>query len=352
VTRWIALLVLVAGTARADVWERAIERGNPDPNRENYEKLMREGDELSVQATIRSSSPAAIRRTVKQAAAAYRSAAAAEPREAEPWFRLGYVLYAFYFQCNESRFPRGGPVLCNPDPMLFDRQRAEEIIEAWDEFEARAPLDPRLSIVDNPYINQFYLLFDRAILHTKLATKEHLEAATRDYKKFIDRSDSGPSGLIHNALSNLAETYMMQGNLEDAIDTYRAALAKSASADTAYGLAVALDRDDRGAEAAEIIVKQGWQSFYGQTGFRTRVTITHETFFVPQGEQDYYFALIYEAFGYDDDALRNWKSYIQSGAHSEFQPRAKQHIEALLAKQKAHPDESLRHAPEVRIDFP
>jgi tetratricopeptide (TPR) repeat protein len=349
--RRLLLVALLAGTARADVWDRAIERGNPDPNRDNYEKLINDGDTLAVQATSRSLSRANIKRLLKQAADAYKAAADAEPTEAEPYYRLGYMLYSFYFNCNwMTQFPHGGSVLCNPDPSAFDPQRAEDVIAAWDAFEQRAPLDPRLTVIaDDPNLPAFNLLFERAILNTKIATKDHLEAATRDYRKFLDRSDSNDAETRANSLSNLAETYMMLGRLEDAIDTYREALARSTSADTAYGLAVALDRDERGAEAEDMILRQGQDSF---NNFREKVLVRHSTFFVPQGEQDYYFALIYEAFGYDDDALREWRSYIQSGAHPEFQPRAKQHIEALLAKRKAHPDEPVRRVPDMRIDFP
>jgi hypothetical protein len=58
------------------------------------------------------------------------------------------------------------------------------------------------------------------------------------------------------------------------------------------------------------------------------------TFFVPEGEKYYYFALSDEAFGFDESAIDNWTKYIASGAHPEFQPRAKAHLQALSAHRK------------------
>ena len=59
-----------------------------------------------------------------------------------------------------------------------------------------------------------------------------------------------------------------------------------------------------------------------------------DTFFVPKGEEQYYFALAAEAFDHDDDAVEYWQRYIASGAHPEFQPRAKAHLAELNAKGK------------------
>ncbi len=58
------------------------------------------------------------------------------------------------------------------------------------------------------------------------------------------------------------------------------------------------------------------------------------TFFVPEGEKFYYFALSDEAFGFEDEAIENWQRYIKSNAHPEFQPRAKAHLDVLLAKKQ------------------
>ena len=209
----------------------------------------------------------------------------------------------------------------------FDRKRAEEVIDAWDAFEARAPLDPRLSVIhDEGNTVEAEVLFHRAVLHTRLVSKPHLEAATKDYEKILARADV-PDETV---LSNLAETYMMLGKLDQAIDTYREALRSSRHTETLYGLAVALDRDERGGQAHDLIVSQGEASM---EEFHERVS-NGTTFFVPRGEEYYYFALAYEAFGKTEDAIEYWQKYIDSGAHPEFQPRARAHLDPLLAAKK------------------
>jgi hypothetical protein len=61
-----------------------------------------------------------------------------------------------------------------------------------------------------------------------------------------------------------------------------------------------------------------------------------DTFFVPEGEKHYYFALSDEAFGFDEEAIDNWKRFIASGAHPQYQPRAKAHLEALMKKKRGN----------------
>ena len=63
----------------------------------------------------------------------------------------------------------------------------------------------------------------------------------------------------------------------------------------------------------------------------------HAVFFVPAGESAYYFALASEAAGNHGVALSLWIRYIASGAHPEFQARAREHIEALRDKH-VHPE--------------
>ncbi len=57
---------------------------------------------------------------------------------------------------------------------------AEQVLQAWADFEQRAPLDPRITPS---------FLFERAILHTKLATTSpHWQAAAADYEKLMQRT--------------------------------------------------------------------------------------------------------------------------------------------------------------------
>src|SRR4051812_45995151 len=84
------------------------------------------------------------------------------------------------------------------------------------------------------------------------------------------------------------------------------------------GKAVALDRDERGGEALDLIRRQGIASF---DEFKDEFRAGN-VFYVPAGEEFYYFGLIYEAFGYYNESLANWKLFISSGAHPQFQARA------------------------------
>jgi hypothetical protein len=126
---------------------------------------------------------------------------------------------------------------------------------------------------------------------------------------------------------------MMLGRLDDSIDAYREALRAGSDLSTRYGYAVALDRAERGNAAREIILAQGEEAMHQ---FRRRVE-NEITFFVPRGEVFYYYALVNEAHGKVDDAIQNWRDYISSGAHPQYQPRAREHLNALLVKQRARP---------------
>lgn len=334
-TRYALLILAFATAARADVWKDASTRGKPDPNRDTYNAKLTSGDELAIEATA-AKTRAEMRRLVGLAASSYREAATAEPSEAEPYFRLGELLYSFYLECvDQETYPPS--MLCDSDPSQFDRQHAQQLVDTWDAAEARAPLDPRFSVTGD----EGGILFRRAILNTRLHGKKNLEAAARDYEAFLSRAPGDSEGAQttkHNVLSNLAETYMMLDRLDDAIEMYRRALEEGPSVDTAYGLAVALDRDGHASAALDQVRAQTYESWKGRNGFWQRVTIPpYLTFFVPDGEKYYYFALIEEAFAHYDESIRYWKAYIASGAHPEFQLRAKQHIEALQAEVKKHP---------------
>lgn len=315
-----------ADGSRADVWQRAIDPAGAAATADAYERELRDGDDHVLQAASRSSSVSAIRDQVQRAIDAYRRAAAARPSAGEPYFRIGMVLWSFYLQtCDHD--PRIGytrsPLADCSSPAAINARIAAQTIAAWDTFEAKAPLDPRLSGGPGS------LLFSRAIIHTKLATPPHLAAATRDYEAIIQRTDGrGELGLVWG---NLAETYMMLGRLDDSIHAYKEALRHGARISTWYGLAVALDRDGRGALAREVMAAQGAG---GYRLFRRDVD-TESSFFVPHGEVFYYYALAEEALGFHEEAIDHWKKFIASGAHPRYQPRAREHLDALLAKRRA-----------------
>lgn len=312
---------------RPDVWQRALDPAAAEVARDAYQRELRDGDDHVLQATSRSSSVAAIRDQVQRAIDAYRRAAAAQPSAAEPYYRIGMVLWSFYLQ-NCDPDPRFGhtrsPLADCSAPDAINATIAEQTIKAWDTFEARAPLDPRLSG------GLGSLLFSRAIIHTKLATPAHLAAAARDYEAIVQRTD-GKGEALSTVWGNLAETYMMLGRLDDSVHAYKEALRHGARISTWYGLAVALDRDGRGALARDVMIAQG------STGYRLfRSDVDSQgTFFVPHGEVFYYYALAEEALGQVDEALDHWQKFITSGAHPQYQPRAREHIDALLAKRRA-----------------
>jgi len=322
-----ALLVLVAATeARADLWTDAIARGTPDASRDVYVKELQEGDEHVLQANVQSSSRAEIKRQLQLALDSYRAAAAARPDAAEPYFRIADVLNSFYLEaCEDHRFgTSASPLRDCSNRKAFNAQVGQQVIDALNAAEARAPLDPRFSGGAGDS-----LLFRRATLLTRLATKKAWEAAARDYLRYLERSDGNDTEGTEIAWGNLAETLMMLGKLDDAIDAYKQ-IRSVADVSTAYGAAVALDRNERGDLALGLIRAQGRDAY---DYFRRRVNLDL-TFFVPAGEEFYYFALVEEAWGNYEFALEAWRLYLASGAHPQFQPRAKQHIDALLSKKR------------------
>ncbi|HTL37636.1 MAG TPA: tetratricopeptide repeat protein [Kofleriaceae bacterium] len=324
------LALLVANVAHANVWDDALRRGEPDVAQDKYDSEMKDGDEHTLLANTRGTSKKEVLHQLQLAITSYKAAAAAKPNEGEPWFRLGRLIHSFYLECSDGYQlqPSMRPLTCperNPNPP-FDKAHAEECIGYWAEFEKRAPLDPRLSV---GMLGSSDILFERAILHTRLATHEHLALAAADYEKILSREDL-TDGANENVIGNLAETYMMLNRLDEAIETYREALRGASDTSTWYGFAVALDRDERSRQALEVIQSLGREQ---RDQFHLKV-IKGDTFFVPEGEKFYYFALSDEAFDFDDEAIDNWKRFIDSGAHPQFQPRAKAHLEALLVKKK------------------
>lgn len=310
------IVVLFAATAHASVWDRALTTPEDEAAKELYDAKLLEGDTATLTATVQSASIRNTQASIRRAEAAYRAAATLRPRDGEPYFRIGHLLYQMYFSCDpDVRLPTCEPLYATP-------VQEAHIVEAWDEFEHRAPLDPRIGEI----------LLKRALLNTKLVNgsatdHDHLVAAARDYQAALDRND-GLSGTRNDEqlLGNLAETYMMLDRLDDAIATYLQAVAVGAArVSTIYGLAVALDRDGAGEQAVRRILEQGAEGF---DTFRKELMFG-SVFFVPKGEEYYYLALSNEAFGNDGTALEFWNRFIASGAHPEFAPRAREHIERL-----------------------
>ncbi|HEY4056814.1 MAG TPA: hypothetical protein VGM39_09400 [Kofleriaceae bacterium] len=112
-------------------------------------------------------------------------------------------------------------------------------------------------------------------------------------------------------------------------------------------LAVALDRDCSPAEALEVIRAQGPDALQQYMLSFAEGLI----FYVPDGEEQYYKALVFEAWERWDASAIEWQAFIASGAHPRFQPRAKQHLDEMNKMVKLHP-QARRHDAEEFFDLP
>lgn len=316
-------LAAASPAARASVWDQAILAEPSDEDVEaQYDEMMDDGDQATRLVAGQSMSKSRALDLVMLAARSYEKAAALRPDRAEPHWRAAMVLYTMMIDCPS---PAQNTILCDSRSSM-DARVAKRVIEHWDEVERLEPLDPRLKTI----------YFTRAILNTKLATDATLAAARDDYEKFLAYGDSlqldGASGILFGnrgqTLGNLAETYMMLGDLDMAITRYQDAVLVNSGTSMLYGLAIAYDRDEQGAKAREIIRALGEDAAESWALEVER----GDTFYVPDGEVWYYKALIAESLGHDKDALAAWKRFIDSGAHSIYQPRAQHHLDALKAK--------------------
>src|SRR5262245_14685149 len=235
--RAVLATLLIATGARADtVWDRALETGAPSVDRDLYEKEMSDGDDFVRLANSHGTSLANVKHSFELAIVSYRNAAKAMPKAAEPYYRIGKLIQEFYFDCQPDPLNMPPPTCDRNEVHLNELKMARRLVEAWDAFEARAPLDPRVT----------ELLESRAIARTKLVTEEpkkatqYLNGALADYEAALAR---WKDGLYANRYSkkllygNLAETYMMVGRLDDAIDAYKEAWAAGGNISVVYGMA-------------------------------------------------------------------------------------------------------------------
>lgn len=275
-----------------------------------YERHMVRGDSYAIRA-VEARSMRVIQKPgqwqppdllAQRAVDAYEAAAAARPDAAEPHYRAAEVINAHFLEQIDGA------------AVIGERALAERALGHWRAFEERAPLDPRATDT----------LFRRAIVNTRLATDADLARAIDNYELLIARSDL-PTRYGSNVavwLSNLAETYMMAGRLDDAVRMYRRALEHGNEALHGYGLAVALDRNDQGALAREIMLSYALAD-------QLRGLETDGIFFVPEGEKEYYLALGREALGDLEQAAAHYRRFIRSGAHPRFRPRAVDNLRAV-----------------------
>ncbi|MEZ4362478.1 MAG: hypothetical protein R3B48_19970 [Kofleriaceae bacterium] len=299
------------------LWEGAATDAEASARALRYETAMHTGHELGKAAMAeggRGGEPLSpgLRITISnRALQAFRDAAAADPTQADPHYYMALLLVQTRLDCRS----------CS-----FDEKVAADAVQAIDDFEARSPLDPRISP---------WLVTKRAILHTRLAgagrtlSRPHLEAALADYRTLIDRrsSERADSEVVYG---NMAETLMMLGDLDGAIEQYRNSLRVRRSSSNTLGLAVALDRDERGTEARTLIRDLG----RNELDLWTFSVISGDTFYVPDGEEFYYRALIAEATGDRTGAIENYDRFLKSGAHPRFAARATANRDALRGSKR------------------
>lgn len=302
-------LVAARPAAAGDLWSGAAVTEEQDRARREYDRAMLDGDDAVANA-VTADIPSVRERLVSRAVVSYELAARARPDAPEPHFRAASVIRAFYEDCKDL----GARVCERPlTPALTAR-----MIEHWDAFERLAPGDPRL--VEE-------VLFERALTRTRRASEAdleaNLEAAGADYRKLLDLR---PDDDLSRTLGNLAETYMMLGDLDRAIETYRRSVALNADLSQEYGLAVALDRDEQGAAARALIAARGEA---GLKRFRLELG-AGAIFFVPDGEVYYYLALAAESLGDESLAIQAWDAFLASGAHPQYAARARHNRDALL----------------------
>lgn len=317
----VTVLAALVAPARADLWKRATEPN--DPATDTFNALIQKGDDATLAANTQGITTNVAVRQYDIAVEAYRGAAKLKPASAEPWFRIASVIDAFWITGCDPADPLSdgrSPATCGATA-VNRVAKARELLEAWETFEALSPLDPR--------VNQ--ILYRRAITRTKLLAtpgaqlEPLLRAVVKDYQALLDRKDGLSLVSDEGIVGNLAETYLMLGDTERAIELYLEALRLGGGVSTTYGLAVALDRDGRGSSALNVIRSQGVE---GAAQFE-RLYDVNAIFFVPDGEIEYYFALAAEAFGNVNGAIQHWRRFIQSGAHPQYQARAKEHLDRL-----------------------
>ena len=326
-------LVAVARPARADdFWSRAAGSSDDDDAtamaRKNYEHAMEEGDNFAQLAIGRGTSSDQQQELLRQAIKQYDNAALARPDEPEPRYRAGQILNEFFVSCSADASGNAQPPWCTPGhPQVAD---ARHMVAEWQAFANLRPLDPRVD---------FNFYFELAIASTQAAgdgvpEKERtarIEDALGYYLAAQHRVGLNSDLGRQNLAGNLAETYMMLGRMDEAIAQYEVAVRTSGDTSAIYGLAVALDRDEQGAKARELIVALGIDA---RVAFELKMA-HGEVFFVPTGEELYYKALFDEAFGDDEDAIVEWQQFIDSGAHPQFDERAKENRDALI-KARGH----------------
>jgi tetratricopeptide (TPR) repeat protein len=160
------------------------------------------------------------------------------------------------------------------------------------------------------------------------------------YERIIALGD--PEGA---AYTNAAEILMALGRLPEAAARYREAIQLDTPVTgriespyglslSTYGLAVALDRDGA-PDAAREMMARALALDPRHAKLTAAEQVGGDVFFVPEGDVYYYLGLASEMGGHVDDAEAAFQEFLSRLPRSPWAPRARAHIDALLALERA-----------------
>jgi tetratricopeptide (TPR) repeat protein len=296
----------LAEASRRPVWERVA-------GATKYQKEMALGDQLAIRAAdqVTLGHDPRANQLALRAVEAYERAAKIRPRAAEPHYRAAEVLYGHFIRANRN--PPGKPT-----------QRA---IRHWDEFQRKAPRDPRLADA----------IFNRSFTLTKIGGEEMYRRAIADYATELSLIDAAtaPPRRMASLMTNKAEIHMAIGELEQAIEHYYRAVEYNPQEPAyAYGLAVALDRDGQAAKAREVVASHKYEHriLFPPPG-------EGEVFFIPEGDVYWYQSLGYESLGQYESAAKYMERYLSAQPKSPYAARARESLKVLERKARSEKTE-------------
>jgi TonB family protein len=307
--RYLLLLLLAAPPALADepappdFWSELAE-----PGRKRFDDAIARGKMLLDRLKDhRFGRQDRLRRHHLEAAlAAFREAVAADPKNPVGWYLTGSMLYEL------DRMKQA--IRC----LKKARQLASGTFKP---FELASILGIAYSKVGE---------FENAVLEYDRADQVLVAG------KYRHDTIRGEKARIHG---NAAEALMALGRLDESIQRYREAISNDPSPLLRYGLAVAYDRDEQISKARQQMQKAL------AVDSKMRELTRDGVFFIPEGDIHYYFALGHETAGDLDRAKAEWEKFLSKLPKDQWAPRARAHLAALGAGERAESKPRGRLAP-------
>lgn len=296
------VLVQLAGPADAEsTWRKLGAVGNQE---RRFRNALDDAEHLAIRAAeqYNQGDEGRARALALRAADAYEKAAELSPRHPEPHYRAAEILNGFFVDGQDYSPP--------PHPTM-------RAIRHWNRFLELAPADPRAEDV----------LFTRSLAYTKLGGDKNFEKAAADYESILSIIDtaSAEPAQVATIMTNAAEVYMGIGKLDRAIELYTAGLEHNREQVYAYGLAVALDRNGQHVRAREVMANYRFRIDVMRPQPPQLVTF----FFVPRGDEFWYYALGQESNGDLASARNYYKQYLRFQGNSRYADLARRHIQRL-----------------------